>query len=93
MCFKLYVNSKSSFGKPIDVDPSNSQLQPDASCSHADFSSIKYTTPLTTTSPFVDLHSDVGDGGVVFDQTRKTPEETLEPIIETVEILANDSPP
>lgn len=78
-------------GKPVEVDPATSQVQPDASCNHVYFSSIKYIMPSTTTSLFFHLHSDARDGGVVVDQTVKPIGGTLEPIVETGESLANES--
>lgn len=40
------------------------QPHPNESCSRLDFSSIKYTKPLTTTS-FDNFHSDDGNGGAI----------------------------
>lgn len=45
---------------------------------------------MTTTSPFANLHSDAGNGGVI-DQARLVGGWLLEPIVETAESLANES--
>lgn len=87
------VNSNSLLGKHVDVDPTNPQVQPYASCSHVDFSSIKYMTPSTTTSPSIHPRTDVGDGGIIIDQSGKATGGNLGPIAETAESLTIESPP